>query len=404
MRIMYCNTALGRGGAARIATDLCKQVSNNGIEVLYAYSDGNPAADFEIFVTESGLERHLNALTCRVFDNDGFSAKQSTRRIVAECERFKPDVFHLHNAHGYYLSIERLLDYLNKVHIPLVWTFHDFWPLTGHCVHFRQVDCQKWRDATCDHCPQKKSYPSSLVCDMSNVNAKRKKSALIGIDKLTIVTPSRWMADVISDSYIGSRSILPIYNGIDLNSFHPVDSTVKEKFGLLGKKVVLGVANGWGDRKGYRDFVEISKSLPDDFKVVMIGFTGDIPNDLPKSIIALPRLNSISELVNWYSAAEVLVNASRDETFGLVTVEAMACGTPVALYDYCANSEIVNSNTGILCDSLIELKNAVTTICEIGKSTYQVACVERARSFTLEHMAHEYMALYSSIIGTSNKG
>jgi hypothetical protein len=110
----------------------------------------------------------------RIFDTHGFGSKITTKSFINELEKLNPDVIHLHNIHGYYLHIELLFEYLKKSNKPVVWTLHDCWSFTGHCAYFEYDGCEKWK-LGCNSCPQKNSYPSSLVIDNSHGNYLKKK-------------------------------------------------------------------------------------------------------------------------------------------------------------------------------------------------------------------------------------
>jgi glycosyltransferase involved in cell wall biosynthesis len=278
-----------------------------------------------------------------------------------------------------------------------VWTLHDCWPLTGHCTYFDHVQCDRWKTG-CFSCPQKKEYPSSYFRDNSKQNYLRKKQLFTGIEQMQLVTPSRWLAGIVKQSFLAEYPVQVINNGVNLEVFHPMEiSVVRDKYQLDGKKIILGVAGIWNERKGLRYFTALNKLLKGNEQIVLIGLTKQQINHLPPGILGLGRTESVQELAGWYSAADVFVNPSSEETFGLTTAEALACGTPVIILDATASPELISPGTGTIVpkDDLRKMADAVTEILHKGKDFYQANCVARARAFyDSSERYQEYLSLY----------
>ena len=90
--------------------------------------------------------------------------------------------------------------------------------------------------------------------------------------------------------------------------------------------MLLGVASSWSSRKGFHDYLKLAEILPPNHRIVLVGLTPSMAKKLPKNVIGLSRTNSADELAELYSAADVVLNLSVEETFGLTTVEGFACG------------------------------------------------------------------------------
>lgn len=341
----------------------------------------------------------------RIFDCCGFLSKRATKQLVKQIEKIRPDVIHLHNIHGYYLNIPILFDYLKKSGIPVVWTLHDCWAFTGHCVHYTCVSCFKWK-SECYDCPRKKTYPNSFLFDRSKQNFELKKRAYDNIPNITLVPVSYWLGHEVSQSILGKYKIHVIQNGIDVNVFRPRRDSVagiKKKYGLCGKYIILGVATGWSEEVGLSTFFRLRKQLSEDFAIVMVGCTPNILKQLPDGIIGISRTNNVDELAEIYSAADILFNASYQETFGLVTAEAISCGTPVIVYNSTACSEIVTSETGYIA----EVKNEIQVLNYILEdkmldSTQRKVRSEKCRQYAIAHFDknikyQEYIKLYNSL-------
>ena len=131
----------------------------------------------------------------------GFGSRIATLILVKKIKRINPDIIHLHNIHGYYINFIVLFNFLKKEKIPVVWTFHDCWSITGHCTHFDFVECDKWK-TECFKCPQTQEYPKSFFVDRSKKNYYLKKRLFNSLDNLTIVCVSRWLEGVVGKSFL----------------------------------------------------------------------------------------------------------------------------------------------------------------------------------------------------------
>ena len=274
-----------------------------------------------------------------------------TEKLVEKIKAYNPDIIHLHNIHGYYLNIDILFNYLAAADKPVVWTLHDCWAFTGHCAYFTTAACDRWKTGCCG-CPLKKSYPSSILLDRSERNWNKKKKLFTSVKNMTLVTPSEWLASLVKKSFLGKYPVKAIPNGINLDMFKPTESNFREKYGLQNIKVILGVATTWSERKGLNEFKELANLLDENYKVVLLGMSAEQIKALPHNILGLPATNTIDELAEIYTAADVFVNAGKEETMGLTTVEAMACGTPVVVSNLTAVPEVVTPNGGMILEKL----------------------------------------------------
>jgi len=172
-----------------------------GHESYIAYGRGVPYNCDEAIRIGTKLDNYTHVALTRIFDKHGFGSNRATKEFIEKVKYIDPDIIHLHNIHGYYINIEILFDYLKKANKPVIWTFHDCWPFTGHCAHFDYVGCDKWK-AGCYNCPEKRNYPTSVFFDNSKLNYTRKKEIFTGVKNLTIVTPSRWLSKIVKESFL----------------------------------------------------------------------------------------------------------------------------------------------------------------------------------------------------------
>lgn len=336
MRILLINSVCGTGSTGRICTDLAQQFEKEGhtVKIAYGRQEYVPP-QFQKYAVRIGtdLDVKLHAIQTRLFDTHGFGSKHTTKRFLKWAEDYNPDLIWLHNIHGYYLNIEMLFGWLkNRPHTPKKWTLHDCWAFTGHCSYFTVANCNKWQ-THCAKCPQKKRYPASLFLDNSYQNFKRKQAAFTGVENMQLITPSKWLADLVKYSFLKEYPVEVVYNTIDKTVFKPTPSNFRQKYGLENKKIILGVASVWDERKGLADFIKLAGMLDDKYTIVLVGLADKQLKALPKNCVGIKRTNSPQELAAIYTAADVFFNPTYEDNYPTVNLEAQACGTPVITYD-----------------------------------------------------------------------
>ena len=341
MKILMINVVCGIRSTGRICTDLATALENQGHEVKIAYGREDVPKQFEKYAVRIGrdLDVKFHGIRTRLFDEAGFGSGNATKRFVEWVKIYDPDVIHLHNLHGYYINVKILFEYLKKCQKTIIWTLHDCWSFTGHCVYFDYVNCNKWKKE-CNHCPQKKEYPTRIGPDFSRRNYYLKKKLFSNIPKLTLVTPSQWLADLVSDSFIKEYPIKVIHNGVDTKIFQSTDSNLRSKYKLGNKKVVLGVASVWDQRKGLECFIKLAEKLDQrQYQIVLVGLSQDQIKILPRQIVGIMRTNSTKELAALYTLAYVFVNPTFEDNYPTTNIEAIACGTPVITFDTGGSTE-----------------------------------------------------------------
>lgn len=392
MKVLQINSVCGRGSTGRIATDLADILREQGHDCRIAYGRDTVPEKYQEIAYRIGSDWNvrLHGVQTRLLDNHGFASKGATAKFLKWADDYDPDVIHLHNLHGYYINVEMLFAWLKRTSKPIIWTLHDCWAFTGHCAHFTVAGCDKWESGACGNCPQKKGYPQSLFVDGSRRNFARKKAAFTGLPNLSIVTPSKWLAEQVKQSFLRDYPVQTIPSGIDLSVFQPTPSTFRERNGLVGKHILLGVASTWSGSKGLDDFMKLAAMLDDQRKIVLVGLTQEQIDALPENIVGIRRTNSVQELAEIYTAADVFLNPSREETQGLTTVEALSCGTPVITYNKTAVPEVVDASCGIVTECNPESLLAALDKVDFSKE----ACKKRAEQYDKQQCFLEYISLY----------
>lgn len=320
-----------------------------------------------------------------------------TRSLLRDIKKTKSDLIQLHNLHGWYINLPILFRYIKRQQIPVIWTLHDCWGFTGHCTHFAMAKCTKWKTG-CSECPQYRGYPGSLF-DNAGFMYRLKRRWFLGVKNLTIVTPSNWLAELVKQSFLKDYPVKVIHNGIDLSVFRPTPSDFREKYGIGDKYIVLGVAFGWGERKGLDVFVELAKRLdPETYQIVLVGTDDRVDRQLPKQILSIHRTQNQRELAELYTAADVFANPTREDNYPTVNMEAIACGTPVVTFDTGGSPESLDDTCGSIvpCDDVDALEREIVRICETRPYTTQ-ACQGRAEEFDQNVKYQEYIALYKQL-------
>lgn len=399
-KLLQIAVEANKGSVGRIAEQIGETILENGWSSYIAYArESNPSKSQTIKIG-SKFDVYRHGLETRIFDNHCFSSRNATKNLIKKIDKIKPDIIHLHHLHGYFINIEILFNYLKESKIPIVWTFHDCWSFTGHCAYFDFVGCDKWK-TECHHCEQKNEYPQSFLFDRSRQNYIDKKRIFNSVKNLTIVSVSNWLNNVVGQSFMGGLSRQVIYNGVDTELFRPHNSDIRQEYSIGNKFMILGVATTWDRRKGLKDFMNLSEKIKEDEIIVLIGLNNSQIDKLPNKIIGIQRTESQKELADWYSSADLFMNLSVEETFGLTTAEALASGTPALVYDATACPELVDKNTGFVVkkNDISALINIIDRVKSNGKLAYTHACRNRAAAlFNKKDRYLEYFQLYEKLL------
>ena len=365
MKVLFINSVCGIGSTGRICTDLAQEYEAHGHEVKIAYGRNAFVPEkYQKYAVRIGTDFDVkwHGVMSRLFDAHGLASKSATKNFLKWAEEYKPDLLWLHNIHGYYINYELLFEWI-KSHpeMEVKWTLHDCWTFTGHCSHFTFVKCYKWK-THCENCPQKKRYPTSLFLDRCSQNFERKKQAFTGVKNMTLITPSKWLADLVKQSFLKEYPVVVRYNTIDANVFKPTPSDFREKYGLQNKKIVLGVASVWDERKGLDDFLWLADKLDDSYQIVLVGLSQKQLERLPKNVIGIASTNSPQELAEIYTAADVFVNPTYEDNYPTTNLEAQACGTPVITYRTGGSPESVPEENVVECGDKEGLKEKIKMV------------------------------------------
>ncbi len=402
MKIVEINMQL-TGSTGRIMRNIAEKASESGAEVrTYSthafnkiYKKLPPPPEGHTYYG-TFLENAFHFGVAQFTGRNGCYSRLGTEQILGACRKFKPDVIHLHNMHCFCMHFPALFRFLKKQSAPVVWTLHDCWPFTGQCPHFAMIGCDKWRTG-CGDCPQIHSYPAVRV-DRSEEMYRRKKAWFTGVPNMTIVTPSCWLANLVKQSFLGEYPVRVIHNGIDLSVFRPTESDFRVKYGLTDKIVLLGVSYAWNEKKGLDVFLRLAERLDECYRIVLVGTDDRLDERLPKNVISIHRTADQKELAEIYTASDLFVNPTREDTYPTVNMEALACGTPVLTFRTGGSPEIPDETCGSVvdCDDLEALTKEIVRITR-DRPYSQEACLKRAVMFDMNDKYEEYVRLYEEL-------
>lgn len=394
MKIVQINTTCGNGSTGKICSSISNILDKKKIDNYILFSLGKSNYEKAIKCSTEKYIR-VQAIKSRILGNYGFNSYFSTKKIISNLNQINPDIVHIHNIHSHDCNIEMLCDYLKKKKIKVVWTFHDCWMFTAYCPYFSMIDCEKWKKG-CHNCPLYKHF--SWFFDRSSSLYEKKKEVFEGLD-LTVVTPSEWLKKMVQQSFLKDIPTKVICNGIDLDVFKPISNDFRKTNHLDNKKVVLGVSFDWDERKGIDIFIELSKRLSDEYRIVLIGTNKEIDKKLPSKIISIHRTQNQHKLAEVYSAADVFVNPTREENYPTVNMEAIACGTPVITFNTGGSPEMIGVGCGIAVEKndIDSLEKEIIRACE--EQVYsKEACIDYAKGFDKNKRFKKYIELYRSIL------
>lgn len=395
MKVLQINSVYSFGSTGRIVRQIHNSLISLGHEskVIYGrngafFSDAIATESNDIVYVGNRLSQLVHLGLGVFFDKHGLYSKLTTEKIVNEIEKFDPDIIHLHNIHGYYLNYNVLFSYLKKANKKIVWTLHDCWPYTGYCAYYDYNECDGWKTG-CRKCQYRNGYPYRILSNSKNNYIN--KQVFNMPELITIVTPSKWLANEVSQSFLADIPIKVIHNSVDLSKFKFRESNLRNEYKLADKKVVLGVSNKWTKQKGYDEYIKLSKILNDQYVIALIGCTEKQSKNLPNNMLGVCRTNSIEELCEWYSIAEVFVNLTLEDNYPTVNLEAMACGTPIITYKTGGSTEMVE-NYGYIVERY-DLKK----IKEIVEQTRFERIISTGNTDN-SCMEAEYIDLYDEIL------
>ncbi len=394
-RVLHLNSC-GAFSTGNIAGQILEELPDTwGGKLIFAHDDSKyPFA--QKIAGKNTIFWHV--VFNRLFGRHGRYSIINTFKILREIKKFKPDILHLHNIHGYYINYSMLFKFIKKVELKVVWTLHDCWSFTGFCSHYDYNQCQKWQ-SQCGNCEyiHNEGY-KSWYFDISKSEFERKKKSFTNVKDLEIVCPSEWLAGEVKKSFLSQYPTCVINNGIDLKNFTKVDNHSYDEVIDRTKKIVLAVASTWDERKGYKDIIKLSQLLSNEYQVVMVGVSNAQYEELSDSkIVAIQSTKNQVQLAELYSMACVFVNTTNEDNFPTVNIESIACGCPMITYNSGGSVEIPNAFNGFIVPKA-DLNAMINTIQSVDWINERTVLESRSEEiftkYSKERMAKDYLKIY----------
>lgn len=403
--LLQINSDANWGSTGKIAEMIGQTVMAHGWESYITYGREHNPSKSHLIKIGSKWNVYLHFMLYRFLDLEGLGSILPTLLLIRKIKKIKPDIVHFHNLHGHYLNYLILIKYIKKSGVPVVWTLHDCWTVSGHCYLFEQSDCERWKSG-CSNCPKRKLWSM----DNSRFNYQLKKRIFTSLDNVNLITVSNWMKGIVAASFLSKYPVKTIYNGIDINVFKPTSGFDRKKWGVEGKDILLAVASNWVESKGYSDFFKLADVLPDNYKIVLVGVTEDQIRVLPPTVTGIKRTHSQVELAELYSAASIVLSLSYGESMGLTPIEGMACGTPAIVYKNTAQPELITPETGKVVQEgnipqlLESIKELSEKIADEGEEVKKACILRASKIYEREARYLDYFSVYNRLLTTKMGG
>lgn len=314
------------------------------------------------------------------------------------------DVLQFHNLHGgffNYRAIAKITEFR-----PAVWTLHDMWAFTGHCVY--SFDCERWKDR-CGNCPDLVSYPA-MRRDQTRLELSWKKKTYIK-SRLVIVTLCNWMTKLVKDSVLSKFPVVQIPNGLDTTVFSQCNRVAcRVSLGLPADSfVVLCASQSFSDtRKGGQIVINALNKLSEHTRkeITLLTFGsggGEIARKTGLRCVDLGYLTSDRLKVIAFSSADLFVFPTIADNLPVIIQESMACSTPVLSCNVGGVPDMIcHGVNGWLTDA--GDSEGVREGIELlhGKRELLEKMSENARKYAVENyclmrQANEYKNLYEAV-------
>lgn len=399
--VLQINAIHAYKSTGTIVANLQKLSREYGIESYVIFPKGIGPHEEYTYEVGNKIDRKLHALFARIGGKQAYFSSYYTSRLIKKIDEIKPDIIHLHNLHSNYINLNKLIRHIAKNDIATIITMHDCWYFTGGCFHYMSIGCEKWQSG-CGKCPKRYADTPAYLYDASAKILKDRRKYINKIPRLTIVGCSKWIAEECKKSILKDCDIRYLYNGFDLDVFKPTESNLKSELGIGHKKLIIGPASKWLlpiNRTTLNYFVS---HMPPNAIFLLYG-CDDATIQMPENVKLMGYITNQQKMAELYSAADVMVNCSREDTLSSLNIECQACGTPVVTYEATGNLETVDGkysfavNTG----NYKELFQKCIEVLNGGKEKYSKGCRSSIEDkFEKSVNYKKYINLYNEIISS----
>ena len=381
MKLLQVNVNYGQSSTGKIVEDIHSYALKNGHESFVSFGRG--LSNVSPYVQKHGydIETYFHAFMARLTGLNGLFSLFSTLKLIRFINSIQPDIVHLHEIHGYHLSIGMLIKFLKNNKIKTFMTLHSEYMYTGKCGHAKT--CDKFM-TVCGNCPQLREYPKSWFLDFTKQMHKNKKRLFKDWD-VTIITPTQWLYNRVNLSFLNNKKRQVVLNGIDTTIFNSNAKRTSDD-----NPYIFSVIGNLKDPiKNFAKVVEIANDLIDlSITIIVVGHSKhDL--ELPSNLKIIPRITNKENLKNYYANAICTLMVSEYETFSMVTTESISTGTPVVGFRNGGIPEATFGNDDFLTNNLKDLTGFIRKL--VNKPIRVSANIENISS---ERMSREYLGLY----------
>lgn len=376
--------------------------TNQDVDQFFIVKESSDESTEKIFQTKNIPSFFGYKKFSRIMSEQGFLYRfllLEARFILKKAREISPDIIHLHNLHGRYFQTNLLLK-LSKI-APIVWTFHDMFPITGHCAY--SFECEKWKTG-CGNCERLDIYPS-IKKDRTNA-LWHYKNNIFNYADFTIVTPSLWLKKCVEQSFLKNKDIRLIYNGIDLKNFKKTDKSEARKALKLpeDKKIVLFSANGGVKNpfKGGEFVFQAFEKLKNRNDILFLNIGGK-NKEKSDNWLDFGYVKEPKTMAKIYSASDIYLFPTLADNCPLTAIESLACELPVVTFETGGVPEIVENNKS---GFVVEYKNGEMLTSALEKlldnndlrERMSENAIQASKKFSSERMALEYLKLYEELL------
>lgn len=397
MKVLQINLVCNIGSTGKICNSIAQFLLSQGHDVLNCSVAGEFIHDYD-YRYEVYLESFLKKVFYKFCEKKRWQVFCQTKRLLKKIDEFQPDVIHIHNIHHNVVDFQMLLSKIARKQIPVVYTLHDMWPMTGGCYSDLIFECSEKMNG-CKKCNM--TLGNNADCNSREAEKLlRIKKELYGKqDKICFVAVSQWLHRQTDNSILSEYRREVIRNGIDISVFKRYEmQDIFPAYAFQGKRNILACASYWMERKGLSDFFELEKLLGDEYQIILVGHCNEKVKKHNGNIVFVDHIDNSKLLAQLYSTADVYVSLSKSETFGLTLAEAACCGAPVIAYDNTGMTEVVELVGGVAVPNG-NIKQVAENIKMICNSNVYRSDVEMARkNFSELEMCRKYLELYETML------
>lgn len=386
MRYIFINTT-SFGSTGNICKKIMTGLNQHGHEtkLICGYGNNSVSPNVEV-VGERKASRLCNSFLTKVHGGDGFHNKANTRKIISKIQDFNPDCVCIHNLHGHYINIKMLFNYLAKKKVSVFFTLHDCYLFTGGCSHFLMSNCNAWITDECAKCSFKKHYPVSLFKRRSNSFFKTKKALLQSLLVKGIITPSQWLNNLVSESFLKGYERVVINNGVSRQVFFSDNSNKQNE-----KPLIMCCSSIWDETKGINELIDFASKTVKKYNFLVIGKL-DKKYSFSSNVKYVPFIDDSEKMVKMYQSSDVFFSPSHEDNYPTVLIESICCGVPVICFDTGGSKEITKNKYGIIIENNFEsFDRAVETI--MNNNIYKDNCSHPDDGLFEENMVNQYCKL-----------